>query len=139
MTLSAVREVPRFVDQELRSFAVATNVKIYKGALLSVRSTGYVGPLVAGEQFAGIAYETIDNTGGANGAENVRAYVKGDFELPLASAAITDIGDACYGSADDTLTKTSSSNTYIGVIIGFVSSTTIHLRIDDAFGRIAAP
>ena len=55
MTLSASIDRPHYVDQELRQFAVATNVKIYKGALLSVRSTGYVGPLVAGEQFAGIA------------------------------------------------------------------------------------
>ncbi|MBI4719475.1 MAG: hypothetical protein HY763_16895 [Planctomycetes bacterium] len=139
MALTAAVDRPHYVDQKLREFQVATNVKIYKGALLSVRSTGYVGPLVAGAQSAGIAFETADNTGGANGAKKVRAYVQGDFELPLSGAAITDIGDAIYGTADDATSKTAASNTYIGVIVGFVSSTTVIVRINDAFGRTAAP
>lgn len=139
MTLSASIDRPHHIDQELRQFAVATNVKIYRGALLSVKSSGYVGPLIAGEQFAGIALEDMDNSGGANGAKKVRAYTVGDFELPLSGAAITDIGDAIYGTADDATSKTSSSNTYIGVITGYVGSTTVIVRINDAFGRIAAP
>ncbi len=139
MTLSASIDRPHYVDQDLRQYAVATNVKIYKGALLSVKSTGYVGPLIAGEQFAGIAYEDMDNTGGANGAKKVRAYTRGDFELPLSGAAITDIGDAVYGTADDAISKTSTSNTYCGVVVNYISSTTVSVRINDAFGRTAAP
>jgi hypothetical protein len=104
-----------------------------------VRSSGYVGPLVANEQFAGVAYESIDATGAANGAKKVRAYVLGDFELPLSGAVVTDLGDAIYGTADDATSKTSTSNTYIGVIVGYVSSTVVIVRINDAFGRIAAP
>lgn len=139
MTLSASIDRPHHIDQELRQFAVATNVKIYRGALLSVKSSGYVGPLIAGEQFAGLAFEDMDNIGGANGAKKVRAYTKGDFELPLGSAAITDIGDAVYGTADDAISKTNTSNTYCGVVVGYVSSTTVIVRINDAFGRTAAP
>jgi hypothetical protein len=139
MTLSAAVDRPHYPDQELREFPVVASAVIYKGALLSIRSTGYVGPLVAGEQFAGIAYESMDATGAASGAKKVRAYVQGDFELPLASAAVTDLGDAIYGTADDATSKTLTSNTYIGVIVGYVSSAVVIVRINDAFGRIAVP
>jgi len=137
--LAANLDRPHYVDQQLREFAVVTNVKVFKGSLLSVRSTGYVGPLAAAEQFAGIAYEFMDNTGGASGAKKVRAFTEGDFEVPLASAAITDIGDALYASDDATFTKTSSGNTYVGVIVGYVDASTVIVRINDAFGRTAAP
>ena len=139
MALTANRDLPRLVDQDIREFPVATNVKIYKGALLSIRSTGYVGPLVAAEQFAGVAYEEVDNTGGANGAKKVKAFVRGGFEHALASAAVTDLGDAVYASADDTITKTSASNTFIGKIVEYAGTNLVKVDIDTAFGQIAAP
>ena len=139
MTLTAAIDRPHYVDQELREFPVVASAVIYKGALLSIRSSGYVGPLVAGEQFCGIAYSSVDATGAASGAKKVKAYVQGDFEVPLASAAVTDLGDALYGTADDATSKTLTSNTYIGVIVGFVSSSVVIVRINDAFGRIAVP
>jgi hypothetical protein len=107
--------------------------------LLSIRSSGYVGPLAAGEQFAGVAYEAVDATGAAKGAKKVRAYQRGSFEHALSGAAITDIGDAVYASADDTITKTSTSNTFIGKITGFPAAGKVIVDIDMAFGQIAAP
>jgi hypothetical protein len=139
MALSKPIDRPHYPDQELREFAVATNVNIHRGAALSFRSSGYVGPLVAGEKNAGFAYESANNTGGANGAVRVRSYVRGSFEVPLSSAAITDLGLALYASADDAFTKTSSSNTFIGKISGFPKADTVIVDIDMAFGQIAAP
>jgi hypothetical protein len=139
MTLAAAIDRPRYIDQEIREFPVVASAVIYKGAFLSIRSTGYVGPLVAGEQFAGIAYASVDATGAASGAKKVKAYTQGDFEVPLASAAVTDLGDALYGTADDATSKTSTSNTFLGVIVGYVSSTVVIVRINSAFGAIAAP
>ncbi|MEK6676575.1 MAG: hypothetical protein AABZ47_13095 [Planctomycetota bacterium] len=136
MALTANREVPHLPDKELREFPVATAVKIYKGALLTTRSTGFVGPFAdeGTEQFAGIAYEEADNTGGANGAKKVRAYTEGDFELPLSGAAQTDLHDLVYGSADDTLTKTATAHTRVGRIMGFPSAGKVLVRIDEALG-----
>jgi hypothetical protein len=139
MALSANRDLPKLLDQEIREFPVVANAVIYRGALLSIRSTGYVGPLAAGEQFAGIAYEEKNATGAANGAKKVRAYVRGSFQHALSGAAVTDLGDALYASADDTVTKTSGSNTFVGKIIGFVDSATVLFDLDTAFGQIAAP
>jgi len=96
MALSAARDLPRLVDQDTRELPVVASVVIYKGALLSVRSSGYVGPLAAGEQFAGIAYESKTGTG-TNGAVKVRAYVRGTFQHALGSAAVTDLGDDAFG------------------------------------------
>jgi predicted RecA/RadA family phage recombinase len=138
MALAAAVDRPHHIDQQLREFPVVASAVIYRGAALSVRSSGYVGPLAAGEQFAGFAYESVTGTG-TNGEKKVQAYVQGDFEVPLASAAVTDLGDALYASDDGTFTKTSASNTYVGVIVGYVSSTTVIVRINDAFGRTAAP
>jgi len=138
MALSAALDRPHYIDQELREFPVVASAVIHKGAALSVRSSGYVGPLAAAEQFAGLAYESVTGTG-TNGEKKVRAYVLGDFEVPLASAAVTDLGDDLFASDDATFIKTSSGNSYTGKIIGFVSSTTVIVRINDAFGRTAAP
>lgn len=139
MALTKARELERYIDQEIREFPVATNVKIFKGGFLSIRSSGFVGPLTAGEQFAGVAFETVDATGLANGIKKVRSFVRGTFEHALASAAATDLGDAVYSSADDTITKTSPSNTFIGKITGFPATDTVLVDIDSAFGQIAAP
>jgi hypothetical protein len=76
------------VDQELRTFPVAASAHIYKGALVGMeRSTGFVRNLVAGDVFAGVAYEEMDNTAGASGGElSVRLYTQGDFALPVNNA-----------------------------------------------------
>lgn len=128
MALSANAEIPHFVDQELRLFQCA-NEHIYKGALLSFESGGYCAPLTAAEVFAGIAYEEIDNSGGSDGDLSVRAYTQGDFEFPLSGVTIANIGAACYASADDTLTLTSSSNTFVGYIVDVPAANTVILRI----------
>ena len=128
MALSTNREVDHYVDQQLRSFKAA-NECIYKGALLSFETGGYVAPLTAAETFAGIAYEKCDNSAGSDGDKSCRAYTRGDFELALSGAAITNIGSAVYASADDTLTFTSTSNTFVGYMVDLVSSGVIILRI----------
>ena len=69
MALTASRELNRFVDQELRSFSVAAVARVFKGAIVGVeRSTGHVRNLQSGDQFAGIAYEEVNNSVGAGGA-----------------------------------------------------------------------
>ena len=136
MALTANREVPRYVDQEIAEYAVEANAKIYKGAILGLSADGHAQNVVAVDnKFAGIAYEAVDNTGGADAAKKIRAYVAGDFEFPLAGATKANIRAAVYASADDTLTLTSTSNTYVGQIVDVPSAAVIRLRLD--FARTA--
>lgn len=88
MALTANRELNRYVDQELRTFPVAAAAHVYKGALVGLeRATGFVRNLVAGDVFAGVAYEEADNTAGSSGGElSVRLYTQGDFALPVNNA-----------------------------------------------------
>ena len=130
MALSANRELDHYVDQELRSFKVAGSTTVFKGALTSVQADGYAAPLTAGELFAGIAYAECDNSGGSDGDLSVKCYTRGDFEHALSGAAVANIGDAVYASDDETLTFTSTSNTYVGFCIGVPSSGNIILRLD---------
>ena len=130
MALTTNREVNHYIDQELRSLQVAADSHVYKGAMLGLTSGGYVRPLSAGDLFAGIAYEEMDNTGGANGDKSVRIYTLGDFGLSLSGAVISNIGDAVYASADDTLTFTATSISYVGYVIDVPTNGEIILRLD---------
>lgn len=129
MALSANRDVDRYVDQELRSFRVAASAHIYKGGFVGLTS-GYARALTAGDPCVGIAYEEADNASGSNGDISVRVYTLGDFLHALSSAALTNIGDAVYASADDTLTFTATSNSFVGVCIDVPETNKIILRLN---------
>ncbi len=137
MTLGANRDVAHFVDQDIRAFRVADHEHLYKGAFVSVDSSGYAAPLAAGETFVGVAFEFCENSAGSDGDKSIRCYTQGDFEHALSGAAVTNIGDAVYASADDTLTFTSTSNSFVGYCVDVPSSGVIILRIAP-FQTIAA-
>ena len=128
MPLTANRDVDRYVDQELRTLPVRAGAHVYKGALLGW-SSGYVRPLVAGDAFAGIAYEEMDNSAGADGERSVRVFTTGDFEHALSGASRTNNRAAIYASADNTLTTTATANSFVGYQIEVPGSNTIVLRI----------
>ena len=130
MALTANREVDHYVDQELRSLPVDAGVTIHKGALVGLVGTGHARPLVAGDLFVGIAYEQIDNGTGAAGDTAVRVYTLGDFGHTLAGAAVSNIGAAVYASAEDTLTLTATSNSFVGHVVDVPASGEIILRLD---------
>jgi len=130
MALSANRDLDHYVDQELRSFKVAGSEHIYKGAFVGLSSGGYVRSLAAGDVFVGIAYEEADNASGSAGDISVRVYTLGDFGHALSGAAITNVGDAVYASADDTLTFTATSNSYVGYAVDVPSSGQVILRLE---------
>lgn len=128
MALAGNREVQRYVDQELRGYAVAASAHVFKGAFVGL-TAGFARGLVAADPFVGIAYEEMDNTGGAAGAKTVRVYTRGDFRLTLAGAAITNLNASVYASSDDTLTLTASGNSLVGRIVGFESTGVVIVRI----------
>lgn len=122
-TLAAAKprvfQIAEFVDIP----AVASDI-IYEGAAVG-DSSGTARPLVAGDAFLGFADRTVDNSAGAAGAVNVRCRQRGKIVIPVVGAASTDdIGSTVYASDDDTFTLTASSNTAIGKVDSWVTSTT---------------
>jgi len=133
MALTANRELSRYVDQELRSFPVAATARIRKGALVGVqRSTGLVRGLVAGDVFAGIAYEEMDNTAGASGGEkSVRLYTQGDFILPANNAAAGLAGAPVYALDDETAALvTGGGQSYCGRLLAAAGTNLGVVRIE---------
>ena len=130
MALTANREVDHYIDQELRSYPVAESAHVYKGALVGITSDGFARGLIAGDSFAGIAYEETNNDSGSDGDLSVRVYTLGDFGLSLAGATAADVGRPVFASGDDTLSIVGAANSYVGIIENVVSSGQIILRID---------
>lgn len=124
MPLTANRELNRFVDQELRSFPVAADVTIFKGALVGIdRATGHVRPLVAKDLFAGIAYEQADNEGGEGGDIHVRVYTHGDFILPVVGAAAPLVGAPVFAAADEQgVLTTAAGGSLCGVLLALAGA-----------------
>lgn len=129
MALLWNREVDHYVGQELRSFQVAAARRVYKGALAGI-DRGYARPLVAGDLFAGVAYEETDNSAGADGALPVRIYTLGDFGLPLPGATAADLGRSVFAAADDVVTFAGVGNSYVGFVQGVPAPGEIILRIE---------
>jgi hypothetical protein len=128
MALTANRDLDRYVDQELRALPVKANTHIYKGALVGL-SWGLALGLVAGDAFAGVAFEEADNVGGADGAILVRVYTGGDFEHALTSASRVNNGAAVYASDDATLTLTATGNSAVGNQVDVPAPNKIILRL----------
>lgn len=132
MSLTANRDLPRFVDQELRALKVKAATKIYKGAFVGIdRASGFVRGLAAGDLFAGIAYEECDNTAGANGDKSCRVYTQGDFHCTLSGAVQADAGRPVFASDDETLTLAGGgAGSYAGRCVDVPSSDRVIVRIE---------
>ena len=133
--LTANREVDHYLDQELRTFKIAAAKNIFKGSFVGLDSSGFAQPLVAGNKFLGVAYSQGDNSSGSDGDVLVKVFTLGDFELALSGAVQADIGKAAFASDDGTLTKTSTSNSYVGMIQDVPASGTVIVRIGDVRGK----
>jgi hypothetical protein len=97
---------------------------IYEGAAVGENAAGYFRPLVAGDNFAGFAVRKADNSAGAAGAIKVKVQQKGRIQLAVTGVtAVTDEGSTVYASDDNTFTLSSTSNSAIGKIIRWISST----------------
>lgn len=124
--LTAARDTPKRYGS-LLDLPMKANVKGFQGAL-AVMDGGYAAPATTALNLipVGIFTKTADNTGGAAGA--VRAEIEpGIFKFENSSAgdAITeaDIGKDVYAVDDQTVAKTSASNTrsVAGKVVGVAS------------------
>ncbi|BBT16232.1 hypothetical protein WP8S17C03_22810 [Metapseudomonas otitidis] len=95
---------------------LAANAKIYAGSIVCLDASGNAvpGSTATTLKVRGLAQEQVDNTGGAAGAKRIETR-RGVFQL--ANSASTDlitraeIGSQCYIVDDQTVAKTSATNT----------------------------
>nr|WP_298099757.1 hypothetical protein [uncultured Shinella sp.] len=101
---------------DLRVFPAAASAVLFAGAMGAVNASGQAVPMSTALNLkgAGRVERRVDNTGGAAGAKSVEIYA-GIFRFDNSTAgdAITkaDIGSDCYGVDDQTVAKTSATNT----------------------------
>jgi hypothetical protein len=122
-TLSA--NAPRDYEGGLfNSHPVVAADIIYEGAAVGDNGSGYARPLTAGDKFYGFSETKYDNSDGAAGAIRCRVRENGRVKLSVTGvSALTDIGSNVYASDDDTFTLTKGSNTWIGRVYRWISST----------------
>ncbi len=130
MALTANRDIDFFTSNELIDLAVDDNVLIYKGALVGRnRATGFVRPLVAGDEFVGVAYRQADNTvaGHTAGGISARLFQTIDIVHPLSGVATADIGRPVYASDDETLTL-NNVGSRVGRVVAVETTNTARVR-----------
>ena len=122
------------IQPEYNDLPIIAADVVYSGAACGESSsTGTYRPLVAGDAFGGFAIATCDNSAGAASALNIRARTRGIVKLTVVGAASAADKDATvYASDDATFTLTSGSNTAIGKVARWVSSTTCMVRFEAA-------
>lgn len=101
---------------DMREFPVKAGAKIWQGALVAIDATGHA--VAASEDAAqrviGRADETADNTAGADGAIRCRARVavfRWNNSTGVDEIVASDIGGAAFAVDDQTVAKTSASDT----------------------------
>jgi len=121
-------------DGKLVAHPVAAGARVFKGALVAVvTATGLAQSAAdaAGMVFAGVAYETCDNTGGAAAAKSVRLLKTGDYTYAKAAAVLADIGKVAFVADDNTVsTAATTNNVPCGVVVGLLDAAHVVVRID---------
>ncbi len=133
MALSTDRDVDLFASRELVDVPVKDNVKIFKGAFVGHdRGTGYARPLIAGDEFLGVAYQRADNTptGHTAGGIRVRMHQQVDIVHALTGVTVADIGKEVYASADDTLGFTPTGNSRVGRVVAVEGTNLARVRCE---------
>lgn len=134
MTTLAVNNPRTFALGELSEFPVIASDIIYDGAAVGlVDGTGHARPLTSADRFVGFAIEKADNSLGAAAAINIKVRIKGQAQLSVAGAVITDIGQPVYASDDDTFTFNPASGAFIGRVRRFVSSGVVIVEFGQEF------
>ncbi|OBY58234.1 hypothetical protein [Pseudomonas sp. AU12215] len=115
MALTKDRNTPRRDGKQFND-PVAANVKIFAGSLVCLDASGNAVPGSTSTtlKVRGLAQEQVDNTGGAAGDLRIETR-RGTFQFANSAAADqiarADIGAQCYIVDDQTVAKTSATNT----------------------------
>lgn len=123
---------PRTYEQGDRGMypVIAADI-IYEGAAVGiVAGTGHARPLVAGDAFAGFAVYRADNSAGSAADIYVETQLRGQIELAVSGAVITDVRQPVYASDDDTFSFSPVGGTFVGFVKRFVSAGVAVVEFD---------
>jgi hypothetical protein len=128
MTATANARESKRKDGELISYKMAA-VKIPKGAMVNISTSGFATNAsdAAGETFAGIAYETVDNAAGSVGDKEIRVQTTGAFVFVDGggNGAQTDVGVEFKIADNQTLTDASTgANIKAGICVESIDANT---------------
>lgn len=134
MTATTTAREAKRKDGEIISYPMAV-VKIPKGALVNINSAGFATNATdaAGETFAGVAYETVDNSAGSAGGLSIRVETTGTFVFidGDGNGAQTDVGAAFKIVDNQTITDAATTNNLIaGVAVESINAAAVRIRID---------
>lgn len=97
-------------------------------------SGGFATDIIAAgaNPFVGIAVQRADNGSGANGDIDVELWQEGKFLLSFVGSTLTqaNVSDKVYATDNDVCGVVSTSRTYIGTLVEFVSATSAFVQID---------
>lgn len=131
--LTGPRNTPAMGGQPLQlSIPLAANAKVWKGGMVAVVAgygTAAAAAAGAGTFVVGIAQQSVDNAGGANGALSVNVMCEEAFLLAGSGLAQTNLEATVYATDDQTITTTAGTNSKVGTIIQFVSATSAWVYI----------
>jgi hypothetical protein len=117
------------VTGDRESYPVANGQTIYKGAAVTVNSSGFLTNLVTTDKFVGFALE--DAIGNSGNTTNALVLRKGNYWLPVTGATITaNQGTLVYASDNNTFTTTASTNRLIGAVRKFLSASEVLVEFD---------
>ena len=134
MTAITARKDTRRQEAVRLPFPVEENTKIPEGALVSVNAAGYAvnASDTASERVVGVACETADNTGGADGAIDVIVWTDGAHSFVSGfSATIANVGDKVFAVDNQTvdLAATTTNDVLVGVVVGVESSSQVRVLL----------
>jgi len=134
MTATTTAREAKRKDGRLISYPMAA-VKVPKGALVNINAAGYATNATdaSGETFAGVAYETVDNSAGSAGDLSIRVETSGTFVFVDGggNGAQTDVGVAFKVVDNQTITDASTTNNLLaGIAVESISATLVRIRID---------
>lgn len=143
VALTKDRNTPQSIG-DMRYGAVAASQLIFAGSLVCRNASGFLVKGVTALNLIGVgrAAERIDNSNGAAGDAQL-AYRPGIFLFANSAAGdlitIADIGKACFVVDDQTVAKTSGTNTRSKAgVVDAVDDQGVWVRMDEALARVAS-
>lgn len=128
---------------DLRDGPVAASQLIYAGALVCRNAAGFLvkGATALNLTAVGRAEHRADNAAGGAGDIRLR-YRPGTYRFANSSAGdlitIADIGKACFVVDDQTVAKTSATNTRSKAgVVDAIDDQGVWVRMDEALARVA--
>lgn len=130
MTTLAANSPRGYMLGERNHIPVIASDIIYEGAAVGVvAASGHARPLTTSDKFVGFAVAKADNSSGSAAAINVEVVTKGEIQLSVTGAVITDLGQPVYAADDDTF-NFSPVGVYVGRVKKFVESGVVIVAFD---------